>query len=100
MKKKKYIYIYICKNSTYRWRRYQNLDQDFTKQILLNKLNEIENKGETHMMCCVGCAKNPPTCQTRPNPTQPTGLGRFFRLGGLGWVTKKIFMAGWVGFGS
>jgi len=44
-KKNIYIYIYICKNSTYRRRRYQNLDQDFTKKILLNKLNEIENKG-------------------------------------------------------
>ena len=35
----------------------------------------------------------------KPDPTRPTGLGRFLRLGGLGWVTKKIIMAGRVGFG-
>ena len=27
-KRKKEKKLYICKNSTYRWRRYQNLDQD------------------------------------------------------------------------
>ena len=36
----------------------------------------------------------------RPDPTQPAGLGWFLRLGGLGWITKKNFIAGQVGFGS
>ena len=30
---------------------------------------------------------------------QPAWLGRFLRLGGLGWVTKFFFIAGRVGFG-
>ena len=47
-----------------------------------------------------GCAENPLTHQTQPNPTRSAGLGRFLRLGRLGWVTKIFFMAGWVGFGS
>ena len=34
-----------------------------------------------------------PTCQNRSNPTQPTGLGRFLQLGGLGWVTKFFLIA-------
>ena len=50
-----------------------------------------------------------PTRQNRPDPIQPVGLGQFLGLGGLGqflglgrlgWVTKKNFIAGRVGFGS
>ena len=43
-----------------------------------------------------GCAENPPTCQTQLDPTQPAGLGRFLRLGGLGY--KIFFYSGssWV----
>ena len=40
------------------------------------------------------CVENPPTRQTRSNSTRPTGLGRFLRLGGLGWVTKFFFYSG------
>ena len=36
----------------------------------------------------------------KPDPTQPAGLGRFLGLGGLGWITKKFFIVGRVGFGS
>ena len=46
--------------------------------------------------CDYGCAVNPPTHQHRPDTTQPTGLGWFLGLGGLGWVTK-IFFIYWVG---
>ena len=37
---------------------------------------------------------------TRPDPTRPVGLGRFLRLGGLGWIIKKKFRVDRVGFGS
>ena len=34
----------------------------------------------------------------RPANPDPAGLGRFLRLGGLGY--KFFFIVGWVGFGS
>ena len=39
-----------------------------------------------------------PPNMTRSDPTRPVGLGRFLRLGGLGWVTKNFFYSGssWV----
>ena len=36
----------------------------------------------------------------KTNPTQPTGLGWFLGLSGLGWITKKVLIVGRVGFGS
>ena len=41
-----------------------------------------------------------PTRQNRPYPTQPAGLSRFLRLGGLSWVTKKFLITSRVGFES
>ena len=45
----------------------------------------------------VGVCRKP---TNSPNPTQPDKLGQFLGLDGLGWVTKKIFITGQVGFGS
>ena len=49
---------------------------------------------------CGGTRDMQPTHQNQPDPTQPTGLGWFLGLGRLGWITKKILIAGRVGFGS
>ena len=46
------------------------------------------------------CKGVQPIRQKRPDPTQPAGLSRFLRLGGLGWVTKFFLIAGRVGLGS
>ena len=48
---------------------------------------------------------NLPTSQNQPDLTQLTGLGRFLRDDGLGWVMNLfyfifIFTVGQVGFGS
>ena len=32
-----------------------------------------------------------PTCQNRPDSIQSIRLGRFLRVGGLGWVVKFVF---------
>ena len=66
-----------------------------TKYIILSLLqwNSFERMKLSNKQ---GCAENPPTRQTRPDPTELVGLSRFLRLGGLGY---KIFFysgSGWV----